>query len=792
MYNDPADDGPGSNLPARRADRREVTSYREMGETSPLWEEDSGLDWRRLLYALWRKKWWVAAATTLGILAGVYLSGRIDPVYETRASLWLETSNQERGPIQSQDVFEGRGWAELFQSLVVLEPVVREFKLYLRPADPADRGELFQDFQIQDDPVPGTYRVIRTRDGSLQLTSGEDSVVQTVDSNGVVGEPAGFRWSPPSDALPEPGDAVRFTLTTVPAAAVDLRSRISVLFDPRAGNLMGTRLEGANPELMASVHNALLDSFMEEAYSLKSQKQREVVEILEEQTDYASERLQEAELALENFRVETVTLPQDRERSTPAAGLQMTRDPVFDAFFQKKLQTSELRTTVQQLEELRRRAREGEISPIAMQAIPAVNQASSLSSAISDLVELRSRRSSLLESYTEQHPTVQDLTSRIQRLQNETIPSRLDNLIQQKRSELASVEGEIENQAAELREIPPRSIEEARLEREVRMAEELHNNLLVRLNEAELAASTSLPDLQVVDRAHAPSTPTSNDGIRIFLMASLAGLGLGLGGVLVYDRLDGRLRYPDEVSSGLGLPILGVVPNLNELKPGRVSDDARIVEAFRSVRTQLDRVSPRDGTVLITSPAPKEGKSLISANLAIAYASTQRRVLLIDGDTRRGNVHEALDCEPEPGLTECLKGEATLDDTVQACPDVQDLYLLAHGSRRRFSPELLDSPAMEKLMSEARGRFDLVILDTPPLVAGSDAMVLSEYAEKVLLVLRAGASEGELTEAQLEIADRFGVPVVGALLNDVSEYAPYYKYYAYEYYGEVEVLPSAS
>lgn len=795
MFNDQDDDRSGPSLPARQEEGREVTSFRTGRETSPLWEDDDvELDWRRLLYALWRKKWWILATTAVGIAAGVYLSERIDPVYHTRATLWLETSNQDRGPIQGQDVFEGRGWADLFQSLVVLEPVVREFKLYLRPAGDVDRDEIFADFELLDDPVPATYRVVREPDGSLRLEADgeEDRVLQTVSPGEPVGEPAGFHWSPPSGAFSGGRDAVRFSLTTVPAAAAELRERLSVSFNPRSANLIATQLEGRDPDFMASLHNAMLDSFMEEAYSLKSQKLREVVEILEEQTEYAEQRLQEAELALENFRVETVTLPQDRERATPTPGLQMTRDPVFDAFFQKKLEASELRSTVQQLEDLQRRARDGEISPIALQAVPAVSEASTLNDAISELVDLRAERSSLLQSYTERHPSVQEVSEQIRQLREQTIPERLVSLIRQKRSELASLEDEIQSQATELREIPPRSIEETRRQREMRMAEELHNNLLVRLNEAELAASTSLPDLQVVDRAHAPTSPTSNEGLRIFLMAAVAGLGLGLGGVLIYDRMDGRLRYPDEVSTGLGLPILGVVPNLQELKPGRTSDDARIIEAFRAVRAQLDRLTPRDGTVLVTSPAPKEGKSLVSANLAIAYASTNRRVLLIDGDTRRGNVHESLDCAPEPGLTDCLEGGVAFADAIQACPDVEDLYLLAHGSRRGFSPELLDGPVMQELMTRARRDFDLILLDTPPLVAGSDAMVLSEHAEKVLLVLRAGTSQSELAEAQLEIADRFGVPVVGALLNAVSEHAPYYRYYSYEYYGDVEVLPSAS
>lgn len=761
------------------------------------------VDWRGLLQGLWRRKWLVLLGLVLGAGAGFFLAERTEPTYETQATLWLEATDDQSGPIQGADVLEGQGWSDLLLSFSVLEPVVRNFRLYLRPASneaPAD--SVFRGFRLTGDgeqPVTGRYRVALSEDGeSVRLLDGEGREVGRAAPGEALGEALGFRWSPPVDRLRSGGD-ITFSLTSVPGAAARLRDRLSVAFNPRSGNLINTHLTWPDPQEAARIHNAVVDTFMSTAYSLKSQKLREVVSILEQQTDYTANRLEAAELELENFRVSTVTLPSERSPSSSAPGIEATRDPVFQSYFQKRLDIDELQSRIDRFSDLLAAAEADNLDPMALQLAPGIEESPALQSALQELFDKEARRRTLLRELTPANPRVRELEEDISALRTETIPEQLRAFVQQLEARRQQLRTELQRQASELREVPTRSITEARLRREVQMAEELHNNLLVRLNEAELAASTALPDLQVVDRAFPPGQPTSNGAARLFLMASLAGLGLGVAGAILRDRMDDTVRDPEELSRELGLQILGAVPDLNRLD----SDDpaaAEVIEAFRSIRVQLDQLPPgKRSTVVITSPAPREGKSLLSGNLALAYAASGRRTLLIDADTRRGDLAGMFSTPGSPGLIEALSGDVAVADALHDT-DTEGLWVLPRGSRRSFSPERLESGRMDEIFRELENVFDAIVVDTPPLEVGSDALVVARHADKVVLVVRPGTTERELLKRKLESADIFGVPVVGTVLNDVSPRESYYRYYGAGTYPydeesvpaeEVQVLPAS-
>ena len=778
-----------SGPPARRAESPAARPLDEWG-TGTGWADEEGIDWERLLYALRRRKWWILAATLVGVAAGVFLAQQAQPVYETHATLWLEEGDNSRGPIQGENVFQGQGWTDLFRSFAVLEPVVREKDLHVTtPEGEPVSSSLFRNFDHTGDLVPGLYRLRRDGSGRLELSREDAGVVDVASAGDSLGKEVGFRWVPDPARLPEEG-AVAFRVRPLTLAALGLRERLMVNYNPRAGSLISTRLQGRDPRRTAEIHNALVSSFLDVSANLKSQKLREVVDILERQTEIAEERLREAELRLESFRVNTITLPTEPEAS-PIPGGEMTRGPVFDAYFQRKVELQDLERQVQRIDQVLAGVRQGDtLDVVGLQMIPAVSQSTSLERALSELVEKEAERRSLLYSYTEQFPDVQELTQEIRTLRRQTIPTLLRDVRSQLEQEIASLEGQAEAQASELREIPTRTIEEARLRRDQQMAEQLHNNLLVRLKEAELAASTSLPDLQVVDRAVPPGSPTSNEGPRLFLMASMAGLGLGIAGAVLFDRLDRRVQSPEEVTRGMRLPVLGVVPRI-EARDDDGNKARDVIESFRSIRIQLTRSPPtRDGVVLVTSPAPRDGKSLVSSNLAISYAFGGARTILVDCDTRRGHDHTLFDLPASPGLTECLENGFSISEAVRKT-DVEGLFFLARGTRRGFNLELLDSPRMNSLLEELRSAFDVVVLDSPPLVAGSDALLLGERADKVVMVLRAGDTNSELARNKVEMGLEFGLPVVGAVLNSVSELAPYYHYYAgYRYYSDEVELPA--
>ena len=192
------------------------------------------------------------------------------------------------------------------------------------------------------------------------------------------------------------------------------------------------------------------------------------------------------------------------------------------------------------------------------------------------------------------------------------------------------------------------------------------------------------------------------------------------------------------------------------------------------------------GVTLITSPAPREGKSMVSANLAISYATAGYRTLLIDGDTRRGRAQEMFNLRRSPGLTDYLMKRASLEEALQTT-SVENLTLIARGAPGGFNADLLESDRMKELLAGLREDYDVVVIDGPPLAAGADALLLGTLVDKVVVVLRAGATTEDLAKAKLEALGNVDLPIVGAVLNALPKSAPEYEYYVHYYYADADV-----
>ena len=775
-------DASGSgNLPTAYEDRELAPWEEGFGMPDSYLHEPEGVDWERFAHILWRRKWWIVLAAILGLAAG-YLANRhlVTHQYQTTATVWVETSDEQRGPIEATDFTYGQGWADIFRSNSVLRPIAERFGLYLNVNSVdgvQDEATLFRGLDVTDEVVSGRYTFSVDSTGRYRLAHQSRGVVDRGSLDGPIGESVGFEWSLSESEVP-PGTRAVFNVQSPTAAARGLSSRVEVLFNPQAGNIITTHLTSTDPERAARIHNAVLDTAIAVAYRLKTQKLDRVVGVLQEQADSAAERLRQAELSLEEYRVQTITEPDEEQAQLTPQGI-TTQDPVFDQFFERRINAGRLESSIEQLRAELSEAREDSLDALGLTMIPAVDDFPALSNALDELTAARSEREALLDQYTPQHPQVEQINSEIQELRDEEIPTHLQQLVSRLENRLAGMREDIDQQAGELRRIPTRTIEEARRRREMQMAEQLHNDILGRLKEAQLAASTTQPDLQVVDRAHPPNQPTnSRRAIQVFLATTLGGLGLGIGGIFLHDQLDSSLQSPEEVEDGLRLPVLGVIPRIRSASDPDGDEALEVLESFRGLRNQLARRGNRDNRViLVTSPAPRDGKSLVSANLAISYATAGADTALVDVDVRRGNAETYFDLPGQPGVTDYLHGRVDLPGMLQPT-EVDRLTLIPHGNLRRFDADLLEGQRMERLIREIRDSFDMVVLDGSPLVAGVDSMVLGEYADKALLVLRAGGTDQNLAQTRLEVAARFDLPLVGAVLNDVPDHAPYYRYYS--------------
>jgi capsular exopolysaccharide synthesis family protein len=259
-------------------------------------------------------------------------------------------------------------------------------------------------------------------------------------------------------------------------------------------------------------------------------------------------------------------------------------------------------------------------------------------------------------------------------------------------------------------------------------------------------------------------------------MGLLAGLALGVVGAIMLDRADPKVRYPEQVSRDLGLAILGAVPHL------RAKDPAEVIEAMRGLRLNvMHEHGPGPLLVTLTSPGPGDGKSFVSANLALTLADGGHRTLLVDADIRRGVLHRRFKAERQPGLVDFLREEAGVHEIVQHTPYPR-LSFIGCGTRTQRAPEVLGSPAMTRLIAELREQYDAILVDSPPLTAGVDPFILGTETGSLLIVLRTGHSHRDITGAKLEVLDRLPIRLLGAVLNDVPRGAAYGYYAYYSYY----------
>lgn len=739
--------------------------------------EEEGVAWGRYVDVLKRHWLFVLAMTLAGSTLGVMATRYVKPQYDAQATVWINTANSpQAGPIRAQQLLPATSWAELLRSFAIVDPVVRQLHLNVEPRRLGDTL-LFNGFASGAFIRPGDYKLAVDPTGHHYRLLNNDVVVEEGVPGDSIGRAVGFLWTPQARFL-SPGRVVEFNVTTPRATSVALLKDLRVSM-PENSQFLTISLSSPDPRRTANTVNALTEQFVQSSTDLKKRHLVEFRRTLADQLAVGERQLHSAEIQLEQFRVNTITLPSDK---TPlAGGVQATRDPVFTAFFQQKASLDEVRSDRMALERMLADARGGPLNTQAFLLLPSVlNNTPQLRTAIEELSTRQAALRTEQQYLTDANPRIKQLSDAVHALEYETIPQIARSALSSLRTRERDLDTRISTQSEELRAIPSRTIEEMRLLRQVAASENLYNSLKGRYEEVSLSEAGTTPDMSVLDSAVAPVRPAANDAPRLLALAVLVSLGLGIGIALMHDRLDQRFRYPEQATKTLGLSIVGVAPKLRSSKRGN-SDIAALsqtVEAFRTMRLSMRFDNPGNGPLMlsVSSPGAGDGKSHVSSNLALAFASAGDRTLLIDGDLRCGKLHSMFGLQSVPGLVEYLEG-ACGEDAIVKTTSSPNLFVLPGGKRHSRSPELLVTERMSSLVTRMRDRFDVVIIDCPPFAAGMDAFALGAVTGNMLVVLRQGLTDTRLAEAKLSVVDRLPIRVLGAVLNGVHNGG------AYRYYG---------
>ncbi len=772
----------GDQFPSSIAAPQGFQSFQQIGLEQPD-DEDSAPKIGRYLAALKRYRWMIVGITLVGSVLGTLSTRFLKPVFTAQATLWVQDQGRlgvgDAQPIAQGNLLDSQAWVELLKTYQVLDEVVRRERLYLIFDE--DDAPLFDGFALADSLLPGSFALRVSESGRTYTLTSSSGARESGAVGDSIGRSLGFRWQPDIELTP-PEFGVDFVIEIPRDAAVELGSKL----DPRIdlnGNFLRVVLTGPSPGRVARVLNAVIERYVEVAADLKRGKLVQRVNILEEQLARSRAHLDTTEVELERFRIETITLPTDA--ATPiVGGIAETRGPVFDDYFRKQIDRDFYqRDRNDIIAELDRAADTGVLAVGALEIIASVQASSEMSQALTDLAEKTAELRTLRSQFTDEHPPIRTLLRDIATLQTSRIPRIGRDLANQLQNRLDVLDQQITVAGVALQAIPPRMIEEARLQRDLTIANELYGTLQERYQQSRLAEMSVQPDIDILDRAVAPQRPSKNSAPQIMLMGIVASLGLGIAVAILLDRLDKRIRYPDQVTRELGLPILAAIPSA--MGPGkngsRQVDAYHVVEALRGARMNMTYAHGGRWPLIftITSPGPGDGKSFLSANIALSFAEAGSKTLLIDGDLRRGGLHKSLKLARRPGLSDYLSGNANVEDVLQTS-EFGQLDFIGRGRSSPAAPELVGSPVLTALIADLRDKYKVIIVDSPPLGAGVDAFSLGTQTGAMCIVVRRGQTNKDLAGAKLEMLNRLPIHVLGAILNDVSPDDA--SYHAYSYY----------
>jgi len=337
------------------------------------------------------------------------------------------------------------------------------------------------------------------------------------------------------------------------------------------------------------------------------------------------------------------------------------------------------------------------------------------------------------------------------------------------------------------------STQMARLQRTLSLYEQIYFNSLSSLETLNLSRVQSAPNVVQVEPAVAPTNPISPRPMETAALYGGVGFLLMAGIVFLVEYLDDTIKTPDEVKEILNLPVIGLIADMNgssKKSKGKnhgvfVFDVPRspITEAFRSIRTGLEFYSVDQplNILVVTSSGPEEGKTTIATNLAAILAKGDKKVLLLDADLRRPNIHNLFGISNRTGLSDLLRGRLTIPEIIQKCENEENLSVITSGSLPPNPAELIASKKMSQIIQDLQKIFDIIVIDTPPAIV-TDSQLLASQADAVLYVVRPGKTRGVTAKTPLEEFDRVGANLIGVVMNRIPRNRDYY-YGGYDYYA---------
>jgi len=626
------------------------------------------------------------------------------------------------------------------------------------------------------------------------------------------------------DKRPEFGGSVETPTTSLGLTTDELQpdsDRTSALLGAFKGSLrisvrpnnriIDIHYRSADKDLAARVVNTLIHTYIEQNFKTRFESTMQASDWLSKQLVDLQIKVETSQEKLVKYQKEHEILGIDEKQNITTAKLDELN---------KELTSAE--SDRMQREAVYQLVQSGDPDTAAAAAISADTGTANAAASSSMLERLRGVQgdlkvqvAQLSTQFGPSYPKVIQLSSQLKEVEVQ-IQAEMKRVVSRVRSEyLTSLQREnmlrnaLEKQKQEANKLNESAIEYSLLKRDLDTNRTLYEGLLEKLKEAGVTAGLRSNNIRPVDEARVPTAPAEPNVPRNLSFALALGLTTGVGLAFLLEGIDNTVRTPEQAQAISALPSLGMIPlgskNGIETSAKRLSvasssvvsskeavelvsqsrPHSQMAESYRALRTSLllTSLGAPPKVILITSALPQEGKTTTSINTAIVLAQKGTRVLLIDADLRRPSIHKTLGMGPRTGLSNVLTGSATLQQATVRSTLLPALFVLPAGTPPPNPAELLASTNMKDVLEELRAQYDHIVVDTPPTLSVTDAVVVSPRADAVVLVIRSGQTTKQALRRARDILMQVNARVSGVLLNAVDLSSPDYYYY-YEYQGK--------
>ncbi len=704
------------------------------------------IDLKKIWHAIWSRKWGIVLLVlVVGALTLLALS-RATPIYKAVATVLIESKGTPvlsfqpaaDTPVELSEYLQTQ--LSLMQSRGVAERVVRDLNLTEHP-----------EFDLRQKPGP------------------------LVDVGAIINAVTGEEPEPLTEAQ------------IMDYAVQVLMDRTAVWVEGKS-QLVYMSVSMADRLTAAQATNQLAQAYIEAQLEAKVDMSMTAASWMNDRLVSLRQNLQDSEDKLQAY-LDAEGLVDLKGVSTISANeLSLTGDRMIDA----RRERAEAESQYRQVQSMRDQGWERLASVPAVLGHPLIQQFKA------DQAHARSRVEDLSRRYGDRHPAMvsarSDLNAATASLkqQVEQVVASIERNYQLALANENSLKASFNENKGRIQDISRKEFKVRDLQRQVESDRALYDTFMTRLQETTATSDLSSTNARVVDAAIPPTEPSAPNKPLMLAVALFLALVLGIAQAIIREILDNTFKSSEEVENKLGLPVMGIVPQVPRKLRKEVSHlfersgDKRFCEAVRTIRTNFlltETTHPRQ-VLVVTSTAPGEGKSSVSANLAFAMGQLHR-VLLIDADLRRATLDKAFDFKPgTPGLVNLIGGSAKLEDCIHTVGNVD---MIAAGAVPSNPLELLSSPRFARLLEVVKGRYDRIIIDSPPSQAVSDAAVLSTLADAVIYVVKSDSTLIPHVEKGISQLQNSNAPLAGVVLNHVDiekakkngQFRGYYDHYGY-------------